>query len=660
MKKSIQLKSLSAITQISASLLIAAAVAIVALVSTITYNSIINEQSNSAAANASHVISNTFTDQVNSQYVSAQLVASDANLVVAVTNKNHDTVLEILNDKLTTLDLSFISLADADGIMLARTNTPEEYGDDVSSLSNIASALSGTSATGAGVGSTSYNLVSAVPIYDFTNQIIGEVNLCYTLNENQSLVDSLKEISGADCAIYMGDTYSVSTFQGLEGTTLDADIVEKVINQQQEVTKTATIGGTSYIVSYIPILNFDNTVSGVIMSGVDMTDINRQQKAILLYIIIIGIAVIAISGLIFIILMRKKLKKPLDCVVFAAKAIEEGTIDNEVREKLASVSSKQDEVGSLARSIEGAVNSIERIAADTKVLQVAADRHDLSVSVDTSVHKGIYKTTIEVVESLFMDIGKIVAQIKQVSEGIDTSAEQSSSVSQMLAQGTTEQASATEELAATIAEINKQVSSNAASTEGASKLSAENMADIREGSRLMEELLSAIGDIENTSVLISNIIKTIEDIAFQTNILALNASVEAARAGSAGKGFAVVANEVRSLATKSAEAANNTTALINASISAVQKGSGIARETSGKLDTIVTKTVKVHEIIATISQATQNESEAVAQVNTGIGQISDVVQTNSATAEETAAASMDLSMQAAHLRDMVKMYTLKN
>lgn len=241
-----------------------------------------------------------------------------------------------------------------------------------------------------------------------------------------------------------------------------------------------------------------------------------------------------------------------------------------------------------------------------------------------------------------------------------TSASQVASASESLAQGSTEQASAIQEVTASISEVAEKTKQNAVEANRAADLVNNVIRDVQEGNREMKAMVEAMEEINKSSESISKIIKVIDDIAFQTNILALNAAVEAARAGDAGKGFAVVAEEVRNLAAKSAQAAAETAELIETSIEKVNVGSGIANETFKSLEVINTAVQESESLINGIAESSNYQATAVAQINQAIGQISQVVQTNSATSEQCAAASDELSSQAARMRELISVYNLGN
>ena len=201
---------------------------------------------------------------------------------------------------------------------------------------------------------------------------------------------------------------------------------------------------------------------------------------------------------------------------------------------------------------------------------------------------------------------------------------------------------------------------DAVSTKEAAKLVDANGVTVSEGNQLMKDLAAAMADITDKSNKIQNIIKTIDDIAFQTNILSLNAAIEAARAGQMGKGFAVVADEVGALAQKSAESAKNTTVLIEETLASIEKGAALTTETAEKLNEVQEKSGQISSIITNISEASNKQSEDVKHITTGLEQISSVVQMNSATAEQSAAASQELSTQAKTMNQLVGAFKLKS
>lgn len=256
-------------------------------------------------------------------------------------------------------------------------------------------------------------------------------------------------------------------------------------------------------------------------------------------------------------------------------------------------------------------------------------------------------------------LNDVMFHISMASEQVSSGATQLSDSSMELASGATQQASAIEELSASIEEISSQTKLNAENAKNANSITSAAKVSAVEGNQRMLEMLKAMEEINDASANISRIIKVIDDIAFQTNILALNAAVEAARAGQHGKGFAVVAEEVRNLAARSANAAKETTAMIEGSVKKVEGGTKIAQETADALEKIVRGITEVAELIGHINVASNEQALGIEQINQGIMQVSTVVQTNSATSEESAAASEELASQAVLLEEQVSKFKLK-
>ena len=269
---------------------------------------------------------------------------------------------------------------------------------------------------------------------------------------------------------------------------------------------------------------------------------------------------------------------------------------------------------------------------------------------------GIKNSLNGIAESLSDNIVEIDNAARQVESGV----RQISEGGQLLAQGTTEQASTIQELSASIEEVAGETRQNASNANQANVITHQVRENARVGNEQMGKMMTAMTEINASSNNISKIIKVIDDIAFQTNILALNAAVEAARAGQQGKGFAVVAEEVRTLAARSAEAAKETTGLIERSIEKVSDGTKIADDTSESLKIIIENIEEVADLVEKIAKGSNDQAIEISQITSGIEQVSMVVQTNSATAEESAAASEELSGQAQMLKALVGGFTIKN
>jgi methyl-accepting chemotaxis protein len=278
----------------------------------------------------------------------------------------------------------------------------------------------------------------------------------------------------------------------------------------------------------------------------------------------------------------------------------------------------------------------------------------------TDDYLGNFQAIKDSINGITAELSKTLSDIGDASGQVEAGANQISDGGQALSQGATEQAAAIQELNASMDEVASDTGRNATNANQANELTNDVKDSAETGNAQMNEMVSAMTDINESSQNISKIIKVIDDIAFQTNILALNAAVEAARAGQHGKGFAVVAEEVRTLAARSADAARETTELIEGSISKVQAGTTIANNTAERLEEILNKIETMSGLVNEIANASNMQATKINEINQGIDQVSKVVQTNSATAEQSAAASEELSGQAELLQNKVNAFKLKN
>ncbi len=344
-------------------------------------------------------------------------------------------------------------------------------------------------------------------------------------------------------------------------------------------------------------------------------------------------------------MMLKTIRKGMKGLTDVADGLAAGRVDIKVEKE------GNDEFGILMDDFR---KVIENTRGNAEVAQAVADG-DMTVQVVPKSEEDALGVALKkmVNSNLYT-----LSSIREAANQVSISSAQVASASEALAQGSTEQASAIEQVTASIDDVAEKTKQNAQQANAAADMMAEAIVDVKKGNAEMQEMMKAMDAINTASESISKIIKVIDDIAFQTNILALNAAVEAARAGEAGMGFAVVAEEVRNLAAKSASAAAETAEMIEDSIKKVAIGSRIASETAVALDKITAIVSESEYIVKEIAKASNYQATAIAQIDQAVEQVSQVVQNNSATSEECAAASVELSNQAGKVKELVSIYKL--
>ena len=353
--------------------------------------------------------------------------------------------------------------------------------------------------------------------------------------------------------------------------------------------------------------------------------------------------------------MRRKMTKailvPLKEIEETLVSASQGNLDVNVTYE------SKDEFGNVANYMRTFLESTSFLMKDQIHMMEEMSNGNFKIkSMDEKMYINDFTVLLKAMEQIKVRLSDTFSQIYEVAEQVASSSEQVSCGAQNLAQGATEQASSVEELAASMNEVSRQIESTAKISERSNKDTLHIQKEADESNKNMQQMLAAMSDISENSIEISKIVKTIEDIAFQTNILSLNAAVEAARAGAAGKGFAVVADEVRNLANKSAEASKSTSALIERSLHSVERGKEITDKTATSLKEVIDNIHMVAESINRIAEDASTQANSVAQIHIGIDQIAGVVQTTSATSEESAASSEELSGQAQVLKELLSKF----
>lgn len=476
-----------------------------------------------------------------------------------------------------------------------------------------------------------------------SNAKVGKTGYCFIVDKSGTIIAHQNQDTVTKFVNYISLAKQNSSYKDY------ASVVTSMINGDTG-GKYYTSSGNQFYIAYQPIEGDEGWSIGVTAALSEM--MSGYNSAIL---ILVGVALAFILISVFVALaFAKPIVEPITNLVKRIEKLSEGDLHSPVP-----VVKSRNEIGLLSQTFSDTVNILNEYMGEMGEVLGKMSAGDLTAVIKQD-YKGDFVAIKTALEQINGSLNQVFGEINQSAEQVSSGAEQVSAGAQALSQGATEQASSIEELSASISEIANEVNQNAKNAANASKLSQEASNEVEKGDQHMQQMITAMADISDSSNQIEKIIKTIEDIAFQTNILALNAAVEAARAGAAGKGFAVVADEVRNLASKSAEAAKNTTALIEGSITAVDKGKKIAGETEKSLGDIIKCVQNTNTLIEQISSASNEQATSINQVTQGIDQISAVVQTNSATAEESAATSEELSGQAQMLKNMLASLKLKN
>lgn len=559
------------------------------------------------------------------------------------------------------------------GVILDENGVNIQSGADMSDRQYYKNAMKGEATVSEPVVSRvtgTVSIIIAAPLWEngvYGSKVIGCV---YVVPEETFLNDIVAELKVSEhCAAYIidgaGNTIAhedaekvlngenvgvlAETQKGLD----EISAIHKRMEQKEHGYDTVNIMGTNMCVAYGPV---EHTNDWSLIITANKADFMTEVNTVIVVTFILALVAIAISVVVAT-YIGTSIGNPIKAISIRLQGVATGDLTGDVP-----VVKTKDELHTLSEATSELVGGLNLIINDIGRILNAMAQGDFNVDTvrNSEIYQGDFAQLYQSVSAINRQLSDTLAQINVAADQVSSGSEQVSAGAQNLSQGATEQASSIQELAATLTEMTQHINSTSDSCEVAKTSTNETNNAMQQANVQMNKLIEAMDKINRSSAEISKIIKAIEDIAFQTNILALNAAVEAARAGDAGKGFAVVADEVRNLASKSAEAASNTTALIEESVEAVKNGSAIVEETAELMNKVSAASLKVNELVNNIAEASREQATSASQVTVGIDQISGVVQTNSATAEESAAASEELSSQSAMLKSLIGSFRLKD
>ncbi len=401
---------------------------------------------------------------------------------------------------------------------------------------------------------------------------------------------------------------------------------------------------------FVPFEYEEEYYGGMVLTY-DNTRLLEAQNQILITTLIISLVFILVAVAVVTVFIKQILTQPIQHMIRLMNRVAAGKFD----EKFAI--NKKDEIAEMGASVNELIDSLQSVFLSISDVMGGVEQGDLSKQIVIELKGELDNIKSRINRSVSM-LSSTIETVKETVVSVEVSARELSNSAELLSNSAGNQAATLEEISSSIAEIENHSKQNTEFSQEAEQISGATLEMVNRGNSQMEEMQQSMSQINATSLDVTKIIKVIDEIAFQTNLLALNAAVEAARAGKYGKGFAVVAEEVRNLAARSAEAAKNTSSLIESSMKEVELGVERAGQTAGILKEIVVEVEKSNDLVSRIAGASQEQSAGISEIFKGISQVNDSVQQNSAISEQTAASSDVLLNQSNNLQQEIEKFVL--
>ncbi len=605
--------------------------------------------------------------------VAAQLVSKSLKEYVAIAYETGSIARladpeKTISEKRTILQQRIEDHNFEDGIIIDQSGTDIIYGQDYSKQDYFAECMSGNTYVG-----TPYfdevkqkmTMVVAAPLWEDGIPHSTAVGMIVYFPNGEFLNDIMRSIKvGKNGTAFMVDSTGTtiadidSSIVGVENGIEQAKTNHKLKKFGAVVQKMAkgkeglsnySYQGAKKVISYSPVPESQGWSIAVVARRNEFLG----RFFLSLFIIFILVIVFTIAGIYIGVKVGKRIASPIKECVERLKKLSQGDLQSDTP-----MVSANDETRILTDCLRETIAYLNKMITDIGAQLSELSDGKLTNDMDKN-YQGDFSKISDSLRRIAASLNRTMKEIDQNAKNVALGADELARASQSLAEGATDQASSVEELTVTITDMSEKIRNNAENAQEARSIVTTLNNDVKNSSTYMEQMSGAMERIKNASTEIAYIMKTIEDIASQTNLLSLNAAIEAARAGDAGKGFAVVADEVRHLAEQSAEAAKNTALLIKNSIDAVEEGANLAKITEGSLGIVVEHAQKIDKAVVEIADASAEQAEAAEQISGGVNQISIVIETNSATAQESAASSEELSAQSEMLKELLEQFTFE-